>query len=97
MILELAKPFWEHVVEALAIIEHPVEVIVPRRPVVDLCIPTDNEMLGYEASFWPQGLWRVSCGRPTARVVRRFDVKNARPLSENSGIDYMSDTVEYWL
>lgn len=33
-----------------------------------------NEMLGYEESFWPQGLWRVSNDRPTARVVREFGI-----------------------
>lgn len=33
-----------------------------------------NELLGYEESFWPQGLWRVSDDRPTDRVVRRFDI-----------------------
>lgn len=33
-----------------------------------------NRLLGYEESFWPQGLWRVADDRPTARVVERFDV-----------------------
>lgn len=33
-----------------------------------------NELLGYEESFWPQGLWRVADNRPTERVVRRFDI-----------------------
>lgn len=33
-----------------------------------------NNLLGYEESFWPQGLWRVADDRPTERVVRRFEV-----------------------
>jgi hypothetical protein len=33
-----------------------------------------NELLGYEESFWPQGLWRVSDDRPTDQVIRRFDI-----------------------
>lgn len=33
-----------------------------------------NRLLGYEETFWPQGLWRVSDDRPTDRVVRRFDI-----------------------
>lgn len=33
-----------------------------------------NELLDYEESFWPQGLWRVADDRPTERVVRRFDI-----------------------
>lgn len=33
-----------------------------------------NDMLGYEESFWPQGLWRVSDERPTDKVVREFGV-----------------------
>jgi len=33
-----------------------------------------NELLGYEESFWPQGLWRVADDRPTERVVRKFDI-----------------------
>lgn len=35
---------------------------------------TVNRLLGYEESFWPQGLWRVSDDRPTDRVVRKFDI-----------------------
>lgn len=35
---------------------------------------TVNELLGYERSFWPQGLWRVAENRPTERVVRQFDI-----------------------
>lgn len=33
-----------------------------------------NNLLGYEESFWPQGLWRVSDDRPAERVIRRFDL-----------------------
>jgi len=33
-----------------------------------------NAILDYEEHFWLQGLWRVSDGRPTDRVVRRFDI-----------------------
>lgn len=35
---------------------------------------TVNRLLGYEESFWPQGFWRMSEGRPTERVVRKFDI-----------------------
>lgn len=35
---------------------------------------TVNRLLGYEKSFWPQGLWRVNDDRPTDRVVRKFDI-----------------------
>lgn len=33
-----------------------------------------NRLLGYEASFWPQGIWRVADDRPIDPVVRRFDI-----------------------
>lgn len=33
-----------------------------------------NRLLGYEESFWPQGLWRMSDDRHTERVVRQFDI-----------------------
>jgi hypothetical protein len=35
---------------------------------------TVNKVLGYDESFWPQGLWRVSDDRPADQVVRRFDI-----------------------
>jgi len=35
---------------------------------------TINEILDYEESFWPQGLWRVADDRPTERVVNRFNI-----------------------
>ncbi|AXG07221.1 hypothetical protein DU500_12755 [Haloplanus rubicundus] len=35
---------------------------------------TVNRLLGYEESFWPQGLWQVSDDRPTDRVVQKFDI-----------------------
>lgn len=41
---------------------------------VDLAPETINDVLGYEESFYPQGLWRVSDDRPTARAVRRFGI-----------------------
>ncbi|MFC7020429.1 hypothetical protein ACFQHP_12085 [Halomicroarcula sp. GCM10025743] len=41
---------------------------------VDVEPETVNRLLGYEESFWPQGLWRVSDDRPTERVVRKFDI-----------------------
>lgn len=41
---------------------------------VELDRGTVNELLGYEESFWPQGLWRVSDDRPADAVVRRFDI-----------------------
>jgi hypothetical protein len=28
-----------------------------------------NEALGYERTFWPQGLWRVANDRPVASLV----------------------------
>lgn len=31
-----------------------------------------NELLGYQETFWPQGLWRVADDRPTGQVIRRF-------------------------
>lgn len=33
-----------------------------------------NAILDYKDQFWPQGLWHVSDGRPTDRVVRQFDI-----------------------
>jgi hypothetical protein len=41
---------------------------------VDVEPETVNELLGYEKSFWPQGFRRVSDDRPTAKVVREFDI-----------------------
>lgn len=41
---------------------------------IDVEQETVNRLLGYEESFWPQGLWRVSDDRPTNRVVRKFDI-----------------------
>ncbi|WP_434530173.1 hypothetical protein ACODNH_01410 (plasmid) [Haloarcula sp. NS06] len=41
---------------------------------IDVEPETVNRLLGYEESFWPQGLWRVSDGRPTERVIRKFDI-----------------------
>lgn len=35
---------------------------------------TVNELLGYEESFWPQGLWRVADNRPIQKIVKRFDI-----------------------
>ena len=35
---------------------------------------TVNRLLGYDATFWPRGLWGVSDDRPTDRVLRRFDI-----------------------
>jgi len=41
---------------------------------IDVEPETVNELLGYKRSFWPQGFWRVSDDRPTAQVVREFDI-----------------------
>ncbi|THE66485.1 hypothetical protein D8Y22_02185 [Salinadaptatus halalkaliphilus] len=41
---------------------------------LDVVPETINRLFGYEESFWPQGLWRVSDDRPTDRVVRKFDI-----------------------
>ena len=41
---------------------------------VDVSPETVNDLLGYEETFWPQGLWRVADDRPTDRVVRRFNI-----------------------
>jgi hypothetical protein len=41
---------------------------------IDIEPETVNRLLGYEESFWPQGLWRVSDDRPSERVVRKFDI-----------------------
>jgi len=41
---------------------------------LDIEPKTVNRVLGYEESFRPQGLWRVSDDRPTNRVVRKFDI-----------------------
>jgi hypothetical protein len=41
---------------------------------IDIELWVVNELLDYEESFWPQGLWRVADDRPTERVVRRFDI-----------------------
>lgn len=41
---------------------------------IDVEPETVNDLLGYEESFWPQGLWGVSDDRPVERVVRRFDI-----------------------
>jgi hypothetical protein len=41
---------------------------------IDVEPETVNRLLGYEESFWPQGLWRVSDGRPTEQVIRKFDI-----------------------
>lgn len=41
---------------------------------IDLEPETVNRLLGFEGSFWPQGLWRVSDDRPTERIIRKFDI-----------------------
>jgi hypothetical protein len=41
---------------------------------IDVEPETVNRLLGYEESFWPQGLWRVSDDRPTDRVVQKFNI-----------------------
>ena len=41
---------------------------------IDVEAETVNRLLGYEESFWPQGFWWVSDGRPTERVIRKFDI-----------------------
>ncbi len=41
---------------------------------IDVEPETVNELLDYEKSFWPQGLWRVSDDRHTERVRREFDI-----------------------
>jgi hypothetical protein len=41
---------------------------------IDVDPATVNGLLGYNESFWPQGLWRVADDRPTERVVRQFDL-----------------------
>ena len=33
-----------------------------------------NELLDYEGSFYPQGLWRVADDRPADRAVQGFDI-----------------------
>lgn len=41
---------------------------------IDIDPEAVNDLLGYEESFRPQGLWRVSDDRPTAEVVRRLGI-----------------------
>lgn len=41
---------------------------------IDVEPETVNQLLGYKQSFYPQGFWRVSDDRPTAQVVREFDI-----------------------
>jgi len=41
---------------------------------IDVEPETVNRLLGYDKTFWPQGLWRVSDDRPTDRIVRKFDI-----------------------
>lgn len=41
---------------------------------IDVEPETVNRLLGYDESFWPQGLWRVSDDRPIEQVIRKFDI-----------------------
>jgi hypothetical protein len=51
-----------------------VYVVVEYDDSIDVEPGVMNELLGYEETFWPQGLWRVADDRPTERVVSRFDI-----------------------
>ena len=41
---------------------------------IDVEPGTVNEMLGYEESFWLQGLWRVADDHPVDKLLRRSEI-----------------------